>query len=345
MLPAIPGTGFATIGGAVANDVHGKNHDRHGSIGDHVTWCDLLTANGEVVRISAQSHSELFAATIGGLGLTGVLVAVCLKLLPAPSNAVEVTEQRVKDLDQFFELFADHRESAGYSVGWIDALAGGRRLGRGILETAEVSNESVEAAPKKPRSVPVEMPGILLNRLSVRAFNEIYYRRAPQGGRVRKLPMERFFHPLDAISHWNRMYGRNGFHQFQCVIPEKDGHKGIRRLLEDIAKSGAASFLAVLKTLGGEGKGYLSFPMRGYTLALDFPARTRVAALLERLETIAVEHGGRVYLAKDSHVSADNFERMYPALPEFRKVLSEVDPDGAFESDIARRLRIRGRVA
>lgn len=345
MLPVLPGTGFATIGGAVANDVHGKNHDRHGSIGDHVEWFELLTADGAVRRVSPQSDPALFAATVGGVGLTGIMTAICIRLLPSPSNAVDLREQRARDLDHFFELFASARETATFSVGWIDALARGARMGRGILETAELSAESMPPASARTRRVPFDAPGALLNRLSVKAFNAAYYRRVPEAGRTRRLGFERFFHPLDTIADWNRLYGRGGFHQFQCVIPDADARAGIGRLLETISDAGSGSFLAVLKTLGGPGRGHLSFPLRGYTLALDFPARGGVDALLARLERITLDHGGRIYLAKDSWVSPEGFAAMYPALPDFREVLAKVDPDGVFVSDLARRLGIRGDTA
>jgi len=342
MLPALPGTGFATVGGAVANDVHGKNHDRHGSIGDHVAWFELLTADGTLRKVTPQSDPVLFAATIGGIGLTGVMTSICLKLLPAPSNAVDLREERAIDLDHFFELFASARRTATFSVGWIDALARNGRMGRGIIETAELSAENIPPEKTRSRRVPFDMPGLLLNRLSIKAFNEIYYRRVPVAGRSRRIGLERFFHPLDAIADWNRLYGRSGFHQFQCVIPETEARVGIGKLLEAISGSGAGSFLAVLKTLGGEGRGHLSFPLRGYTLALDFPARGGIEALMFRLERITLDHGGRIYLAKDSLLSPEGFAAMYPALPAFRDVLAMVDPDGVFDSDLARRLKIRG---
>ena len=345
MLPVLPGTGFATLGGAVANDVHGKNHDRHGSIGDHVEWIELLLADGALQKVSPQSDPALFAATVGGIGLTGLMTAVCLRLLPAASNAVALREARARDLDHFFELFEATRNTATFSVGWIDALARGGRMGRGILETAEIAAESIPPESGRMRRVPFDLPGVLLNRMSIQAFNEAYYRRVPQSGRSRMLGFDRFFHPLDAIAEWNRLYGRRGFHQFQCVIPETEGRAGIGRLLEVISDAGGGSFLAVLKTLGGPGRGHLSFPLRGYTLALDFPARGGVDALLSRLERVTLDHGGRIYLAKDSSVSPEGFAAMYPALDEFREVLARVDPDGVFVSDLARRLRIRGDAA
>jgi decaprenylphospho-beta-D-ribofuranose 2-oxidase len=341
MLPAVPGTGFATIGGAVANDVHGKNHDRHGSIGDHLRWFELLTADGGFRRVGPGDDPALFAATIGGVGLTGIMITLCIGLLPAPSNAVRVTEMRADNLDHFLRLLAQYRERSTYSVGWIDVLARGGRFGRGILEIAEPAAEPVKARPGRHFRVPMDMPGIVLNRWSIAAMNACYYNRIPALGRDRLVPLEKFFHPLDSVRDWNRMYGRSGFHQFQCVIPDAQAEAGIRRLLEAVGQSRAGSFLAVLKTMGGAGKGYLSFPMRGFTLALDFPARPGVRDLTASLEAITLDHGGRVYLAKDSCLSPDGFAQMYPALPDLRRVLGRIDPEGIFESDLARRLRIR----
>jgi len=343
--PVIPGTGFATVGGGVANDVHGKNHDRHGSLGDHVRWLDLVLADGTACRVSPDDRPDLFGATIGGLGLTGIITAISLKLLPIPGDSVEVREYRATDLDGFLQLLAEHRDRATYSVGWVDALARGRRLGRGILQTAEprVSRQSLAARRHHGArfAMPFDLPSWGLNRATVAAFNAVYYRRVPRGGRTRTMPFYRFLHPLDSILDERHMFGRRGFHQFQCVIPDADGEHGVRRLLEVVSDAGAASFLAVLKTLGGSGRGFLSFPMRGLTLALDLPAKSGAVELLRQLETVTLDHGGRVYLAKDSALSPEGFRKMYPELPAFRAVLDEVDPEGRFASDMARRLRIR----
>ena len=341
ILPAVPGTGFATIGGAVANDVHGKNHDRHGSIGDHLRWFELLTADGDFRRVGPEDDPELFAATIGGVGLTGILVTLCIGVLPTPSNAVRVTEMRADNLDHFLRLLFQYRERTTYSVGWIDVLARGDRFGRGILEIAEPAAESLPVRSGRPVRIPLDMPGFVLNRWSIGAMNAWYFNRIPALGRDRLVPLAKFFHPLDRVRDWNRMYGNAGFHQFQCVVPDEQAETGIARLLETVGASRAGSFLAVLKTMGGAGKGHLSFPMRGFTLALDFPTRAGVRELMAELEAITLEHRGRVYLAKDSCLSPDGFARMYPALPELRKVLARVDPEGVFESDLSRRLRIR----
>jgi decaprenylphospho-beta-D-ribofuranose 2-oxidase len=340
-VPVSPGTAFVTVGGAVANDVHGKNHDRCGSFGDHVRWIDLLLPSGELTRIAPEQNAELFAATVGGIGLTGIMTAVCFTMQRVRSNAIETRERRIADIDEFLARLEEVRGTATYSVGWVDVLARGRNLGRGILMTGEPA--AVDVAPRLPRRVRVgvDFPEFTLNRWSIRAFNELYYRRVPAGGRERRVELRRFLYPLDAVLEWNRIYGRAGFYQFQCVLPDASSRVGIRGLLEEISRSRLGSFLVVLKTLGSEGRGLLSFPLRGYTLALDFPARSGTRELLARLERIVLDSGGRIYLAKDACMSASAFATMYPKLELFRAVLDKVDPRRRMNSDLARRLGIR----
>lgn len=342
LAPVTPGTAFATLGGAVANDVHGKNHDRVGSIGDHLAWLDLLLPSGEIVRVSPRERPDLFFATIGGIGLTGVILAIAFRMQRVPSNAVVVRERRIADLEAFLAAFAENRATATYSVGWIDALARGGRLGRGILELAEPAAQGVPQAATRGMRVPVDFPAVALNPFSIAAFNELYYRRVPKRGRERLVPYAKFLYPLDAIQDWNRIYGNRGFHQFQCVLPDEAAPRGLRRLLEAVSAARGASFLAVLKTLGGEGRGHLSFSRRGYTLALDFPRRAGIGEMMDRLERITLDHGGRIYLAKDACLSAAGFAAMYPRLDAFRAVLRDVDPQARMQSSMSRRLGIHG---
>ncbi|MBA2491217.1 MAG: aminotransferase class III-fold pyridoxal phosphate-dependent enzyme [Gammaproteobacteria bacterium] len=341
--PVSPGTGFVTIGGAVANDVHGKNHDVAGSFGDHVRWIDLLLPCGDTVRLSPKDRPEWFNATIGGLGLTGIMLAVCFTLRRVPTNAVRVEERRIPDLEAFFAAFETARTRCTYSVAWIDALAGDARLGRGILETAEHADAALSRSPPRRVRVPFDFPAAALNPWTVRAFNALYYRRVPPSGRRVDRLIDQFLYPLDAILDWNRLYGRAGFYQFQCVVPEADSHRAIRRLLGEVASARAASFLAVLKTLGGQSQGLLSFPMRGYTLALDLPRRPGTERLIARLGGITLDYGGRVYLAKDACLPGELFQAMYPKLDRFRAVLDELDPHGRMSSDLSRRLGVRGQ--
>jgi decaprenylphospho-beta-D-ribofuranose 2-oxidase len=339
--PVAPGTGFATLGGGVANDVHGKNHHLVGSLGQHLEWLDLRLPNGESRRLIRADNSPLWRATVGGLGLTGLIERVALRMRPVPSNALRVRRRRIRDLDEFLDAFIEHSKT-DYVVGWIDALARGRELGRGVLETAVPAEAGLSPAGFKQRRVPFDFPSIALNGVTVRAFNAVYRSRVPLGGVERTMHYERFLFPLDAVHEWNRIYGRRGFHQFQCVLPFEAGAAALRRLLESIAHSRRGSFLAVLKSMGERGGGYLSFPAPGYTLALDFPNAPGVATLMGELERITADHGGRVYLAKDATLHPALLPIMYPELDRYREVLDEVDPHRRLDSDLARRLGIRG---
>ena len=338
--PVSPGTAHVTVGGAIAADVHGKNHDRHGSFGDHVEWIDVLLADGRTLRASMQENAELFRATIGGMGLTGIVVRAAFRLLPG-SAQVDVRETRIRDLDEFFAAFEAARHASTFSVGWIDALARGKSLGRGVFETAEFApGNSARPSARKPLPVPFDLPGFALSSASVRVFNEFYWRRVPAAGRQETRGLERFLFPLDSLTGWNRLYGKRGFYQFQSVVPDAQAHAATRAMLEAIAAGGNASFLAVLKTLGGAGRGHLSFPMRGVTLALDIPRAPGADALMRGLERIARDAGGRIYLAKDATMSPETFAETYPELPKFEAALREFDPDGRFASDQSRRLGI-----
>jgi decaprenylphospho-beta-D-ribofuranose 2-oxidase len=342
LAPVNPGTGFATVGGAIANDVHGKNHETAGSFGDHLRWCDLLTPAGEVVRIGPRTRPQLFRATIAGIGLTGIVLAANFRLRAVPSNAVWTRETRIRDLDHFLSALTGPAEAQPYSVGWIDALATGRGLGRGILEAAWPADRGLPERRRAGCSMPIDLPTGTLNRLTVAAFNALYWRRIPWSGRDGKASYEQFLFPLDAILRWNRIYGPRGFHQFQCVLPAAEAPAGLRRMLEAVQRTGNASFLAVLKAMRGRGRGYLSFPDDGFTLALDLPARAGTRALLAALERLTLDHGGRVYLAKDSALSPDGFRAMYPGLDAFREALAQADPQRRMRSDMAARLRVRG---
>ena len=339
--PVVPGTGFATLGGGLANDVHGKNHHQAGSFGQHVSRFDLRLPSGELR--SVLPGTPLFDATVGGVGLTGIVERLSLRLKRVPSNAIEVRKRRIHNLDDYLAAFAQEKDRSDYVVGWIDALARGRHLGRGILESASPSTQGVDAAAKKIKRVPFDFPGFALNPLSVRAFNALYYHRVSAGGSEGRMPYQSFLFPLDALHDWNRIYGKRGFHQFQCVVPFESGREALVQMLSLISKSGQGSFLAVLKALGGAGSGHLSFPIPGYTLALDFPNTSGATALIAQLERITCDHGGRTYLAKDSTLSAENLRRMYPKLGAFEAVLHEIDPGGRMTSNLARRLGLGGR--
>jgi decaprenylphospho-beta-D-ribofuranose 2-oxidase len=339
LAPVTPGTGFATIGGAVANDVHGKNHERDGSFGQHVTEIDLLLPDGSL-RTVAPDDTELFRATVAGLGLTGFISRIAFRMKRVIGPCVTVREQRVANLDAFLDAMAA-AESAPYSVGWIDGTARGGALGRGILEVAEPMAGDFPMAAARKAAVPVDFPGLALNPLSVAAFNALYARRVPAEGRTRAVHLAKFLYPLDAIQGWNRIYGKRGFYQFQCVVPYASGPAALRELLEVIGASRQASFLAVLKRMGSGRAGYLSFPMAGYTLALDFPNKPGIETLYARLCKITLEAGGRVYLGKDALLTQPMFRLMYPEFASYQRVLADIDPSRRLQSAMARRLGLQ----
>ena len=357
IMPVQPGTGFVTLGGAVANDVHGKNHDQMGSFAHFLVWFDLMLPSGVVKRVDAESEPRLFRATVGGSGLTGMILRVAVRLQRVASDHVTVSYRRMANLSQFIQALRNERVRAEaatsqnnkvlYSVGWIDALASGKKLGRGILESSEIlttdGSQSFDFLPakdgaNKKRKFPIDLPNFALNRAAIRGFNEIYYRRIPKLGTERKIPLAQFLFPLDAILDWNRLYGRAGFQQFQCVLPDASAEPAISEILQTSQKIGSASFLAVIKSLGGDGLGYLSFPKRGITLALDFPRRAGSDELFRALIVITRRYEGRVYLAKDSALTAEDMRAMYPNLPEFLAVRQEIDPNSLISSNMARRL-------
>lgn len=336
-LPAVlPGTGFATIGGAIAMDVHGKNHHGAGSFGEHVLSITLMV-NGEKKTISPKRNANLFKATLGGLGQTGIILSSKIKMLPCKGDVIMVTERRVDGFDEFLSLLDS--STATYTVGWIDATAKGSALGRGILEEGETGSGLVPARPKS-KSVPFNAPSFALSPLTVRLFNKLYFKRVPDHGRTSVKPITDFFFPLDRIHDWNKLYGKRGFHQFQCVVPI-DQAPALREMLTQIAQSGLASPLAVLKRMGAGGSGFMSFPMEGYTLAVDFPNTEAARVLVPRLEKLAAEAGGRIYLAKDSLSTGDRIRPMYPNYEMWREEVEKADPDGALKTDLIRRLDLR----
>jgi FAD/FMN-containing dehydrogenase len=345
--PVIPGTKFVTLGGALACDIHGKNHHKDGSFGRHVIDFSLLTADGGLVHCSRDENVELFQATVGGMGLTGIITQLRLRLIPIEDPRVVADYDRAKDLDRALELFHESDERYKYSVAWIDCVGGGTRgLGRSVLMRGNpaTGSEAAVLRPEKRRgiSVPSTAPSFLLNRGSIRAFNGLYYRKHPRQARGVLSGYESFFFPLDGIRDWNRLYGRNGFFQYQAVLPYDDGRDGLVKMLELLRKSGPGVFLAVLKRFGsGNPELPLSFPMPGYTLAADVPRRgSGVLDLLSRLDDIVIDLGGRVYLAKDARTSPEAVRAMYPHLEKWLEIKSRFDPANRLSSDLARRLEL-----
>jgi len=339
--PAVmPGTGFATLGGCIGNDVHGKNHHGAGSFGQHVTSIDLLGVKGRVRRITPEDTPDLFRATVGGLGQTGLIVSASIRLIPCASNMMDVHETRAENLAEFMALL--EHSSATYCVGWIDALARGAAMGRGILEEAEVSQTRVPTKEGRAKSVPFDAPAFFLSPPVVRAFNYFYLRRVPARGRHLSRTMSDFFFPLDRIHNWNRLYGKPGFHQFQCVLPQTNAPETLGRMMSLISSARLASPLAVLKRLGDGRGGMMSFPMEGFTLAVDFPNRAKAAPLIGELETLTKGAGGRVYLAKDSLATAEMIAEMYDERAAFAAIAHAADPEHLLETDMVRRLDLRG---
>lgn len=334
-LPAVlPGTGFATVGGAIAQDVHGKNHHHAGSFGQHVE-CLTLLQGGATVEVAP--GTDLFLATLGGLGQTGVIVSARLRLMRVPGAAMEVRETRAAHWSD--HLAALERSDAPYCVGWIDATATGATLGRGIVEEARHSAGPV-AAQTRARKVALDAPGLALSAPVVRAFNAAYFNRIPPAGRTRLRALPDFFFPLDRLHDWNRLYGKRGFHQFQCVVPP-GAAKALREMLEAVAASGLASPLAVLKRMGPGRAGMLSFPMAGWTLAIDFPNGPAARDLIARLEAMALAAEGRIYLAKDALAAPATIRAMYPELGAWAHEAARADPQGYLATDLVRRLQLR----
>ncbi len=312
-VPVTPGSKFVTLAGAVANDVHGKNHHEVGCFGRHVARFGLWRSDRGALVCGPDENADLFAATIGGLGLTGIIQWVEVQLIPVGSAEMEVETERFESLNEFFALSEAGAEWP-YTVAWVDTLATGGNLGRGVFSRGRHATGGSHRAHKPGGpSMPITPPGFLLNRWTVGAFNQLYYRKPSSSFRGRQ-HYDPFFYPLDRIQHWNRMYGPRGFYQWQCVVPPEDARAVIAELLGRIALSGEASFLAVLKTFGDiASPGLLSFPMAGPTLALDFPNRgLRTLALLDALDRVVVEAGGRIYPAKDGRMSSATFQSGFP---------------------------------
>ena len=343
--PVTPGTKFVTVGACVACDVHGKNHHRDGSFGAFVERVALRVADGRLVECGPDRERELFLATVGGMGLTGLIVEVTLRLKRIESPWMVVETQGMPNLDAMLEALRLSAAHWPYTVGWIDCLARGAALGRGLLMRGRHATQ-VEVGPRdapRPRhvEVPFDAPEWLLNPLFMRWFNRLYAWRHGTALRRRIESYDAFFYPLDAVGRWNRLYGRRGLLQYQCVLPRAAGPRPVAILLERLAAAGAASFLAVIKDCGPASDAYLSFPMEGTTLALDLPNRGTVTeALIHDLNATVVEHGGRVYLAKDAVTRPEDFARMMPRLPEWRAVRDRWDPTRRFRS--AQSVRVLG---
>jgi FAD/FMN-containing dehydrogenase len=341
-LPVTPGTRFVTVGGAIANDVHGKNHHNAGTFGCHVSQFELLRSDGSRLLCSRDENANWYAATIGGLGLTGLITWAEILLKPIRTPFIDQETIRFTNLSEFRLLADESDDGFQYTVAWIDCLARGASLGRGLFFRGNHSQPSGREAPKvtPPRiRVPISLPFSLVNHLSVRLFNAVYYRKALRGRTRKQVHFAPFFYPLDSVRDWNRIYGAKGFFQYQCVIPTADAEPAIREILERIAQAREGSFLVVLKRFGDiQSPGLLSFPREGFTLALDFPNRgTRTLDLLDRLDEVTTATGGAVNPSKDARMSPETFRHSFPGWTRF---LDYIDP--SFSSAFWRRVTNTG---
>jgi decaprenylphospho-beta-D-ribofuranose 2-oxidase len=353
-VPVTPGTRNVTIGGAIAADVHGKDHHAAGSFGAHVRSMVLALPDGTRRTLSPETHPDEFWATCGGMGLTGTVIEATIDLHPIGSSLLRVDSDRAPDLDTALELLVDGGRTHRYSVAWVDFLATGRSLGRSVLTQGDFAaaddvgrrgrkrRDPLHYSPLPPVPAPRYAPNGLLSRLSIAAFNEFWFRKAPRARRGELQSITKFFYPLDMIDGWNRLYGPRGVLQWQCLVPF-GAESVLREIVEALSSHRAPSFLAVLKYFGEADPGPLSFPGPGWTLALDVPTSDPgLAPLLDRLDERVVEVGGRLYLAKDSRMRPEMLPAMYPRLGEWRAVRDRMDPDRRLVSDLARRLDLLG---
>lgn len=337
-LPVTPGTRYVSVGGAIASDVHGKNHHRDGSFADHVLSFRLLTGEGEILDVSRERHADLFHATCGGMGLTGVVLEATMQLRPVRSRHVDEVVVKAPNFHGALDAFVEYAD-ATYSVAWIDLVATGTGLGRSLVMLGEHADDGeLRAAGGGGLRVPVDAPGPLLNRLTVTAFNTLYYARVRGAATRHRVEYEPFFYPLDRVSDWNRLYGRRGFLQHQFVVPLEAGREVVGDAVRMIAASGLASPLAVLKVFGAANDSLLGFPRPGYTLAVDLKAAPAAFRLCDDLDRLVLEAGGRIYLTKDARMSADTFAASYPRADEFAVVREKYGATGVFVSAQARRL-------
>ena len=336
-LPVTPGTSFVTVGGAIASDVHGKNHHIAGTFCQHVIAITMMLGTSEIVTTSRTDKSDLFHATCGGMGLTGVILTASIQLIRIQSAFIEQNTIKAGCLEAACEAF-EASSSASYSVAWIDCLATGKNLGRSVLMTGEhADNGGLDLIVKDPITVPMYSPAILLNSMTMRAFNNTYYAKTSHD-KTQAVPLLTYFYPLDAIGGWNKLYGKAGFLQYQFVLPKADGVANMRSILTQISQSGHGSFLTVLKQFGPANLNLLSFPMEGYTLALDFKMSTMTISLLHKLDDMVVGMGGKVYLTKDAVMREMSFKATYTNWEQFEVVRQKYGAIGKFASAQSKRL-------
>jgi FAD/FMN-containing dehydrogenase len=349
-MPVTPGTKFITVGGAIASDIHGKNHHARGTFSDHVYWMEIITPQGETITCSKTEHAELFALTCGGMGLTGLITKVCFQMAAVETSYIRQEAIKAKNLDEIMRVFEDSGSWTN-SVAWIDCLAKGKSLGKSIMtrgEFAKVSELKTAAQKKNPLKthqsgklfLPFDFPSFTINSLTVKAFNFLYYNKQFKSLQNSIVHYETFYYPLDGILHWNRIYGKNGFTQYQFVLPPEKSREGLIAIIEKIGQRKMGSFLTVLKLFGEQADNYIRFPKGGYTLAIDFKIDKRVWAFLDELDELVLKFGGRVYLTKDVRMKQEMLLQSYPQAQSFIDKIKLLDPDFKFSSVQSQRIHI-----
>ena len=339
-LKVTPGTKLITVGGAIASDIHGKNHHVEGCFSESVKEFEIILPSGEQVLCSKDTKPELFKATCGGMGLTGVIVNVKIYLKKINSQYIDQITIKTKNLEETFKAFEEYKDKP-YSVAWIDCLAKANNRGKCLLMVGDFRNDGDLKYKKKSQvTIPFMFPSFALNNWSVRIFNWLYYGKVKERISKQKVDIDTFFYPLDSIEKWNRIYGKNGFTQYQFILPKEHSYEGLKEILDMISKSGKGSFLAVLKLYGKENSNWLSFPIEGYSLALDFKIDKGLFILLEQLDEVVVRYNGRIYLTKDVRVNKETFEKGYPEIETFRAFRKENKMDEKFQSLQSRRVGI-----
>lgn len=345
--PVTPGTKYVTIGGAIASDVHGKNHHRDGGFSNFVKSFKIILADGNVVTCSREEKADLFWATIGGMGLTGFITEAEIQMKKISSPYISSMNIKPRNVDELFDKF-DEYDNYTYSVAWIDIVSGGKNFGRNILMLGnhaeyeelphELKNRNMYKKSDKKLNVPVDLPQFLLNKNSVQVFNTVYYRKTKTGFFFQYY--DNYFYPLDSVLNWNRIYGKNGLVQYQLIVPPENARNTIKKILNTVVEYGGGSFLAVIKKMGDQ-DGILSFPFRGYTLSMDFPIKKGLSETCRELDRIVLECGGRLYLTKDSMLSEDTFKQMYDGKwQQWIEIKKKYDPEMKFKSDLGRRLAL-----
>ncbi len=348
-LPVTPGTQQVSLGGCIAADVHGKNHQLTGSFSKHIIWLDLITSAGEVIRCSTDENPDFFWATIGGMGLTGIIGTVCLKLRCCPNKYLTVNNHTANNLAEVIERLRTNDDE--YSVAWLDTFASKQNLGRGIIMTAQhtpieelpltLPKESTKIRKRFAITIPCNCPNWMLHKTSLKIFQQLYWQKQAKKIAPYHSSLQQYFYPLDNIKHWNRLYGKRGFVQYQCLMPSANANLGYQQLLTYLQSTPYPVYLGVLKKFGKENLGMLSFPQEGFTLALDLPIlNTGLFKVLDKLDEIVLAHGGRVYLAKDARLKPAMFRQMYPRHAEWLTIKNKLDPEHLFSSSLSRRLEL-----